>query len=91
VLASKPDGAAENSPQHISAPFIARHRAIRQRERQTARMIRHHSESDVVPQLLIGCLGYRIGSVGLGNFPEYLMPDNSVIFSSNSGVHKSVA
>ncbi len=53
LLPAKPHGPPQDSPQHIPASFIARHRPIRQRKRQAADVIRHHPKRDVMPKLRV--------------------------------------
>ena len=47
------DGAPRNPPQHIPAPLIARHDAVRYQECDAARMFRHHADGVCVVGIVV--------------------------------------
>jgi hypothetical protein len=66
LLSAEADGSSQNSPQDIAAALVARHRSIRQSERQASNMISNDSEGDVVAELRVGGFGDGVGGVGWG-------------------------
>ena len=65
LLPPESDCPAQNPPHHISPAFVAGDCPVRQCERQASSMIRHHTEGDIMPKLLIRRLKLRSRSIRL--------------------------
>ena len=63
LLPAEAHRAAEDAAQHVAAALVARHRAVGQRERQAAHVVRDHAERDVVSELRVRRLGDGVGGV----------------------------